>query len=240
MVPRTRQPQAKAVVAYSIGQRREACVNMRIFPIQRSRDASAAIKAAVFVLKHGGVIAFPTETVYGLGCDPSSASAVQRLYRIKGRSEKKPLQLIASSLFQVRRIAKVNPFERKIASIYWPGPLTLLLQVRSGAPLDQHTVEGGRIGIRVTSDPWLHKLLRAYGKPIAATSANRSGKPTARAGEEVEQIFQRGIAPELLIDVGRLAVRRPSTVAHVDEDGTTTVFRQGAIRLPKRVKLVSS
>lgn len=208
---------------------------MRVYRIRKRQDSIAAIKAAVVVLRQGGIIAFPTETVYGLGCDATSAVAARRVYHMKQRERNKTLQLIAGSLAQVKAVSKLGYWERMLVSRYWPGPLTLLVSVRPEAHVSSFAIQDGRIGIRVTSDPFLQKLLRVYGKPIAATSANRSGETPARSGREVMKIFQARTGPDLLIDMGRLLKRQPSTVASTDSSGRVSVLRQGSVRLPKRV-----
>lgn len=208
---------------------------MRVYRIRKRQDSTEAVKAALVVLRQGGIIAFPTETVYGLGCDAASVAAARRVYRIKQRERNKTLQLIAGSLAQVKAVSKLNQWERMIVSRYWPGPLTLIIPVRPKAHISPSAIQDGRIGIRVTSDPFLQKLLRAYGKPIAATSANRSGEPPARSGREVLKIFQARTGPDLLIDMGCLPKKLPSTVASIDSSGRVFVFRQGPVRLPKLV-----
>jgi L-threonylcarbamoyladenylate synthase len=134
-----------------------------------------ALEAALHALKRGGVIAFATETVYGIGCDPRRPAALRRMAEIKGRNEKKPFQLIAGSTAQVRAIADLNRFEKRLASKYWPGALTLLVQLKRSIRLPPSVAPEKIIGIRATPDTFLRDLTNALGFPIAATSANRSG-----------------------------------------------------------------
>lgn len=216
-------------------------------------NLKAAVKAAVFVLRRGGVIAYPTETTYGLGCDPRNAKAVARIYRIKGREKKKPFLLVAADVGQVRMVAKIGAHDhapvRKVMRKNWPGPLTLVLPARAHdhAPVPKIIAPQGQVAIRVSSAQFVRDVCRAFGGPIVSTSANRSGEPEARSGRAVMRIFAgRGTAcraptvvPDLLIDIGSLPRRKPSTVARVREDGTIEILRQGAVRLgltqrPKR------
>lgn len=192
----------------------------------------AGIREAVHVLRRGGVIAFPTETTYGLGCDPRNAKAVKRIFLIKGRVESKPLQLIAESLKQVKRLAAMTTVEQQLTSKHWPGPLTLLVSLQRGKKLAPKVSPNRIIGIRVSSSAFARLLAKAFGHPIAATSANRSGSTPAFSGRGVVRAFEGfSDTPDLLIDAGRLPRRVPSTVARVHADGTVEVLRKGSIRV---------
>ncbi len=189
----------------------------------------ASLQAAIRLLRRGGVIAFPTETTYGLGCDPRNKNAVRKIFLIKGRSDKKPLQLIAGSLSQVSRIADLSRAEKSLAKKHWPGPLTLLVRLKRGRKLAPHVSQLGLIGIRVSSSLFARALAKALRHPIAATSANRSGAMPAFSGRAVVHAFKAfPHQPDLVLDVGRLPRRVPSTVARVSEDGSVEILRQGA------------
>lgn len=180
------------------------------------------IDGAVRVLRRGGVIAFPTETTYGLGCDPRNAQAMRRIYAIKGREKRKPFLLVASSVAQAGRVADLSRLSPRLRR-YWPGPVTFVLPAKKGK---------GNVAIRVSSSPVVCRLCRAFGHPIVATSANRSGEPDCRSGRAVARAFaKRRERPDLILDAGALPRRKPSTVARVHEDGTIEVLRQGAIRI---------
>lgn len=205
---------------------------MQIFKLKKDKKIpDAVIRQIVKILKAGGVIAFPTETTYGLGCDPRNKKALARIYKIKGRVKGKPFPLVAASIEQVRRVANLgerrpacrqgrSPLRTthyKLSTKYWPGPLTLIL---------------GRVAIRVSSHPMVHQITRAFGFPIIATSANKSGQPECRSGRAVARIFlNQKHAPDVLIDAGSLPHRKPSTIARVQHDGSVEILRQGAIRL---------
>ncbi len=199
----------------------------------RRGSERAALRAAVRVLKRGGVVAFPTETSYGLGCDPRNARAVKQIFKIKGRDEGKPLQLIAGSLAQVSRLAPLDGPAGRLGRRYWPGPLTLLVSLRRGIRLAPNVSPHRMIGIRVSSSAFTRKLALAFGHPIAATSANRSGNTPAFSGRGVQQAFLgHAVRPDLLLNSGSIPRRKPSTVARVRPDRTIEVLRQGSIRLP--------
>lgn len=199
--------------------------------IQSTRHA-VAIRAAVRVLKQGGVIAFPTETTYGLGCDPRNARAVAKIFSIKGREKQKPLLLVGAGMSDVRRVARRSSHVRALASRYWPGPLTLVLPSRASARLANAVAPRGEVAIRVSASPLVRALVAAYGFPIIATSANRSGESDSRSGRAVVRAFDgRRHAPDLLLDIGALPRRKPSTVARVRPDGTVEVLRSGSVRM---------
>ena len=114
-------------------------------------------QSALAILRKGGVIAFPTETTYGLACDPRNHEAVKKIFAIKGRSEKKPLQLIASSKAEVKRLVKLTGKSKELADAFWPGPLTLLLPLKRGIHLAPEVSPDNIIGIRVTSGAFAKK-----------------------------------------------------------------------------------
>jgi len=178
------------------------------------------IKSAIEFLQQGKVIAFPTETVYGLGCDPRDAKAVKQIVRLKGRPKDKSLLLVASSFAQVREVAVLRGPALTLAKKYWPGPLSLILPAKH---------KKGTVGIRISSSPIVQKLTRGFGFPIIATSANRSGEEPARSTEEVLKIFGKRIP--FVINGGKLIKRKSSTLVRCHDDGTIEIRRQGAIRL---------
>lgn len=183
----------------------------------------AQLRDALRALRTGGVIAFPTETTYGIGCDPRNPKAVARIYRMKGRDPKKPLLLVASSLAQVKKVAVVSPDVVKIANAYWPGALTLVLPKKHGR---------GDVAIRVSSSEVVHALTSAFGYPIVATSANRSGEPECRSGTAIVRVFTGAKdGPDVIVDIGSLPSRLPSTVARVRTDGTMEILRQGSVHV---------
>lgn len=199
------------------------------------QNQRAAVQAAVSVLKRGGVIAYPTETTYGLGCDPRNAKAIARIYRFKGREKKKPFLLVAASISQVKLVAKIERLRKdspiiRIMATYWPGPLTLVLPARTG--LDKSVVPQKEVAVRVSSSRLVRRIAEAFGFPIVSTSANKTGEPDARSGQAVRKMFSgTGPRPDLVLDIGSLPRRKPSTVARVGDDGSVEILRRGAIRL---------
>jgi L-threonylcarbamoyladenylate synthase len=196
-------------------------------------------KRVAAALRQEKIIAFPTETTYGLGCDPRSAKAVRRLFRLKGRDVRKPLLLIAASKAQAEQViemARMTRAQREtyqhLTKMFWPGPLTLVLPACKSAKLHRRVVPQNEVAVRVSSSVVARGLARAFGFPLVATSANRSGQAEARSGSGVERAFAaQADGPDVIVDVGALPARKPSTVARIRKDGTLEVLRQGRIRL---------
>jgi L-threonylcarbamoyladenylate synthase len=172
------------------------------------------------------VVAAPTETAYGLLADAVSSVAVVRVVKLKGRERGKPIALIAPSLAMVRRYFRLSKAEQRLAKKFWPGPLTLVLKPKKRFPRAV-TGAGGYVGVRVPKDAWLRKLVTAFGKPLTATSANRSGKPALYSGSAVQkELGARGLRH--LVDAGQLKRRPTSTVVRV-RGSHLIVFREGAV-----------
>lgn len=196
--------------------------------VRENDDLDRILQPAADVLERGGVIAYPTETVYGLGADIYNKAAVERIYQIKERSSGKPLSVLLSSQEDVYSICSDIPdFARWLMQRYWPGPLTLVFKASTGLP-EHMAGPGGTIGVRVTSHPIIEALMKLYRKPITTTSANFSGQPPAVRGRDVERMLGKHI--DLLIDAGICPGRVPSTV--LDATGSEpVVLRQGDITI---------
>ncbi|HZP76634.1 MAG TPA: L-threonylcarbamoyladenylate synthase [Pseudolabrys sp.] len=171
-------------------------------PGTRVLQASAAATAeAARALAAGGLVAFPTETVYGLGADAGSGQAVARLYAAKGRPAFNPLIAHVSDLAAARRIAIFDAAAEKLAAAFWPGPLTLVLPKRPDAALSDLALAGlDTVGVRVPSHPVARALLAAFGKPIVAPSANRSGHVSPTSAQHVQNDLRGRV--DLIIDGG--------------------------------------
>jgi L-threonylcarbamoyladenylate synthase len=167
------------------------------------------LNQAVQLLRDGGVVAFPTDTVYGVGVDPFQSEAVRRLYRIKGRPEDKPIAILVGSIEDVARVAQTpsRTFSR-LAERFWPGGLTLIVEARDLPP--EITAGGSTVGVRMPDHPLTLELLRGFGGPIATTSANRSGENPATSAEDVDA--QLGNLVNLIVDGGDTFTKVASTV----------------------------
>lgn len=184
------------------------------------------ILEAVSALRHGGVIAFPTETTYGIGCDPRNREAVERIFRIKTRDLKKPVLLVAGSLEQVEAVASLSTYVRQITEKYWPGPLTLVLPVRLEAGLVDGVAVNGEVAVRFSSSMIVRALTSAFEFPIVATSANLTGQPDSRSADDVRAYH---LEVDYIIDGGVLPESKPSTVVRVKEGQLLELIRDGVI-----------
>lgn len=188
--------------------------------------ASQDIDQAVRVLRQGGVIAFPTETYYGLGVDPFNTKSLERLYRIKRRSKAKPILLLIEQLSQLTLLATHIPLEMSLLmTSFWPGPLTLIVPAQpSVSPL--LTGKTGAIGIRQSPHACVKKLLDRFGSPITGTSANVSGHPPATTARQVADVFDSSEV-DFILDGGPTPGGKGSTL--VGYDGQVSCVREGQI-----------
>jgi L-threonylcarbamoyladenylate synthase len=185
-----------------------------------------AISAAAGIIRTGGVIAYPTETFYGLGADPFDRQAVERIFRIKKRPAGEPILLLIPSFDALPSLVKrITPLAERLMAKFWPGPLTLVLEASDKLP-DSVTGGTGSVGVRLSSHPTASLLLKVLGQALTATSANRSGGSPAQSAADVLQAFVDG--PDLILDGGRTAGGLPSTV--VDARGERPrIIREGQI-----------
>jgi L-threonylcarbamoyladenylate synthase len=182
------------------------------------------IRKAAEILRAGGLVVFPTETVYGLGANALDASAVKKIYLLKGRPATSPLIVHVASVDQARELAAEWPEEAKqLAQDYWPGPLTLVLPKRPIIP-DEVTAGLPTVGLRMPRHPVALDLLREAGVPIAAPSANRFSQLSPTTAQHVREAF--GVDTPLLLDGGPCEVGLESTVVAVTKDGLE-VLRPG-------------
>jgi L-threonylcarbamoyladenylate synthase len=197
----------------------------RVFVDPDAPQRDAIEEAAAWIL-HGGVVAIPTDTLYGLAADPFSAAAVARVFAAKGRSAERALPLVAADAAQVAlHLGQLSPDAQRLAAHYWPGPLTLLVAAPRGLAAD---VSGGTgtVGVRVPNHGVARAISAAAGRPITANSANVSGGPATSDPAEVERTI--GDRIDLLIDTGPTPGGAPSTI--VDTTGDRPVLiREGAI-----------
>jgi len=190
------------------------------------RTRGAAIARAAQILARGGVITYPTETFYGLGADAMSADAVARVFALKGRAADNPVPLVLPGPAALDRVARaIPPAARALAARFWPGPLTLVLQAVHDLP-EAITGGTGKVGVRVSIHPEAAALAAAFGGPITATSANRSGAPPARSIEALDASIAGGT--DLLLDGGETPGGPPSTVLDVTCD-PPRVLRAGRV-----------
>ncbi len=187
---------------------------------------SAVIREAAAVLKRGGLVAFPTETVYGLGADASNPAAVERIYEVKGRPASHPVIVHIGDAGQLERWAREVPeAARKLAARFWPGPLTLVLKRAPGVG-DNLTGGEDTIGLRLPGHPVALELLRQFGGGIAAPSANKFGRISPTTAEHVSDDL--GDEVDLILDGGPCEIGIESTIVDLSRD-RPVLLRPGRI-----------
>ena len=189
----------------------------RIFVVTGNAPDPHALDEAARILRGGGLVAFPTETVYGLGVDAANAKAIERLNQVKGRPPEKPYSLHLHSRDQVRQfVTQIPPAAERLMDRFWPGPLTIVLPSK----------EGKTVGFRLPDHPISHAFLKTCGVPVVAPSANRSGSPPPTDAKEVLAALDG--AMDCLLDGGPTRLGRESTVVEVVKGGVE-IRREGAV-----------
>jgi L-threonylcarbamoyladenylate synthase len=189
---------------------------------------NGGVSAAAAAIARGEVVAYPTETFYGLGVDPRRPAALQRLLELKGREERdKPLLLLAAGLEDLAPwVGALPPGFDRLAARFWPGPLTLVVPAAIGIAAPLLGPSGG-IAVRLTPHPLARRLIRACGTAITGTSANHSGEPPARTAAAVAEAF--GGARVHVLDGGETPGGAPSTIIELSERGTARLLRAGVL-----------
>jgi L-threonylcarbamoyladenylate synthase len=205
----------------------------RIF-VNAEHPDDAAVAPAVEVLRQGGVVAFPTDTLYGLAVDPRSDAAVAKLFALKGRGARVAVPLIGSSIEQVLLAGghgTIGAVERRVADAFWPGPLSIV--IRPSAALARGVLGGETtVAVRVPAHPVARQLAAAFGFCVTATSANPTGSAPAASADDVAAILP---AVDLLLDGGDAPGGAPSTIVGFDSNGPV-LLRAGAIAWERVLK----
>ena len=205
---------------------------MKPVPFRSEGEVEAALDSVSAHLRAGGLIAYPTETVYGLG-SRARATEVQALQQLKGRRPDKPFLLLVSDrgMAEAQGLA-FNPSASALARAFWPGPLTLVLPGGSGRLPDQLRGPEGGIAVRWTSHKGVARLVGALGEPLTSTSANLPGSPPAPGAEAIVQDFAAAVRAGtlLVLDGGVLGNSPPSTIVDCTQP-TPRLIRQGAVTL---------
>jgi L-threonylcarbamoyladenylate synthase len=187
--------------------------------------SATAIDRAAMILRRGGIVAIPTDTLYALVCDPLSLKAVGRIYNAKGRESNRSLPLLVDSIVTAEELAKdVSPRLLLLARRFWPGPLTIITAGSSKVPL-KVTGNTGRLAMRQADAAIPAALLEKMGQPLIATSANLSGQPTCTSGIEVFGVMDGKV--DLVLDGGR-CVGQGATTVDITEP-VWRVIKEGAI-----------
>ncbi len=200
-------------------------------------SAQAAIHEAGDTIRRGGLVIFPTETVYGLGGNATSDTAAASIYRAKGRPADNPLIIHVADPWDAYEYTYTSPIYDLLAAAFMPGPLTVILKAKDTVPL---TVRAGleTVAVRCPSHPVARALIRASGVPIAAPSANLSGKPSPTCAAHVRDDMDGRV--DMILDGGECEVGLESTIVKIEEDGSLTLLRPGAITLRDLRTVVSN
>jgi len=213
---------------------------MKILKInpENLRESRQAIEEAVSAIKKGGIVVFPTDTVYGLAADATNEAAVRKIFKIKKRPEDKPVPLLISDLEMAKKLSYFDKRVEKILLSIWPGPITVLLQAKGGVLPWLVTAGRQTIGLRIPDYKIAHFLTAKCGVPLVATSANISGKPSSnKISGVIAQFEKAGYKPDLILDAGDLKHTEPSTVLDFSK-GKPIITRVGLVNKKKLFDII--
>ena len=200
----------------------------RVVAVDAGAPSPAALADAVAALRAGRVVAFPTETFYGLGAAALRPGAARRIFEVKGRPAGKPLLVLVDSIAMAEGLATtISPHARALMARHWPGALTLVVPARAEIPAEV-TAGTGTIGVRLSAHPVARALVAALGGPVTAPSANPAERAAPTTAARVVAYF--GDTVELVLDAGATPGGEPSTVLDVTVD-PPRVIRAGAVKV---------
>ena len=186
-----------------------------------------AAKKAADVLKKGGIILYPTDTVYGLGVAATNVDAIERLRTLKGRERKRPISVIVADVAGIEKCGELTPLAKQFAVAHLPGALTLVIPANTFMP--ESLTLNGSIGVRVPNEPFCLALATEFGKPYTTTSANKAGMATPRNVQDILEHFRMNVNEiDLVIDGGEITNPNPSTVVSCVGD-IPYVLREGIL-----------
>jgi L-threonylcarbamoyladenylate synthase len=199
---------------------------MQAFTIDPLHPDEKTVAALADIVRQGGTLVYPTETVYGLGGDAFNPRAIAAIYALKGRDTRKPLSVIVPAVTWIDRLAvEITPAARSLMECFWPGPLTIVFKAAPGVPAAL-TANRGTIAVRVSSLPFCSGLANAAGCPLIATSANASGSGNCTRVQDVPKEIRENV--DAVADGGELGAAQASTV--VDASGKNLkVLREGVV-----------
>jgi L-threonylcarbamoyladenylate synthase len=181
---------------------------------------------AAEVIQAGGIIVYPTETLYGIGANAWDGSAIAKVRALKYRTDQKPILVIARSQEHLRQLTdEISPLAQRFIDAFWPGPLTLVFRASKQVP-DLLSRGTGTIGVRIPSSPVCLRLLELAGCPLTSSSANLSGQPPLHTVAEIRRAIPKGV--DLFLDGGHLPPSQPSTVLDVTGD-IPRILRKGVV-----------
>lgn len=195
------------------------------------------LKEPAKIIKEGGVVIFPTETVYGIGTNGFNEESIRKIYEIKKRDFNKPISLLVSDMNMVEKVAKdISDLEYKLMEKFFPGPLTIILNKKKEVP-DILTANGNTVGIRMPSGIVARKLIEYAGVPIATPSANISGRPSGTNVNDIKRDFEGKV--DAIIDNGESKLGIASTIVKVVEN-KVNILREGSIKKEEILEFVKN
>jgi L-threonylcarbamoyladenylate synthase len=210
-------------------------LNTRVIKVNPFDPEGRLIEEAAHILGNGGVIGYPTETVYGLGADAYNEDALKRLFKIKGRETGKAISILIGNMDMLDEVAaRIPPVALALIRGHWPGPLTIVFEASRVCP-PILTGDSGKIGVRISPHPIARKLLEAFKKPITSTSANLSGMPSLSDPNEVYNVFRGRI--DLILDVGKMQGEGEGVSTVIDVTvSPPRVLREGVVKIEAEVE----
>ncbi len=196
-----------------------------IIKVDIQKPKKETIDKAVKILEEGGIIIYPTETAYGLGCDSLNVQALEKIYEIKSRPPDQPLSVIVDSLEMIEKIAFMQENAKLLIENFYPGPLVIALKKKNLIP---DVLNKDRIAFRISNNEFVQNIVRNLGKPIVSTSANQTGFKSPYSIDDVlETITEKDI--DLIFDAGALEKNKPSTIIDFVMKNSPQIIRVGAI-----------
>jgi len=213
---------------------------MRILKVnpENLRESEEAIIEAAKTMLSGGTVVFPTDTVYGLGCDATNENAIRKVFKIKNRTSNKPLSIVVRDIDMAKKVAFVDRRLEKALNIIWPGPITVILFRRYKLP---EILAAGKqtIGLRIPDYKLTYILSENMGRPYIATSANISNEPATTKISQALEYFEKSYAkPDLILDAGDLNFSEPSTVLDLSVS-KPKIVRIGPVGRKKLLEILS-
>lgn len=195
------------------------------------------LNEVVQILKKEGIVIFPTETVYGIGGNACSCNVIKKIYNIKQRPQQKALTVLVKNIQEIEKYAEIkDEIEKKIINNFMPGPITIILKKKSSSGLDTVTANNETIGVRIPDNSIIKTILEKCDFPIAAPSANISGRPSATKLEDAKKDFDGKV--DALIDGGECKEKVSSTIVQVI-DGKIEILREGTITVEEIKKKIN-
>jgi L-threonylcarbamoyladenylate synthase len=189
-------------------------------------DENNAIENCANIVRDGGVIVFPTDTVYAIGCNPFNDNAVERIFHLKRRVAEKAMPVLCASLMDLENIVEVSNKVRKLARSFWPGPLTIICPLNNRDVSPRLTANKSSLAVRIPGNPCTLSLLK-FSRYLVGTSANVSGQESVKSPSQINTSTLTNF--DALLDGGTLNRHPHSTIIHLDDDDTLTVVRNGPI-----------